>query len=80
MEKGQIIPFKENEQVVHVLSYDEKPGIQAIANTSEDLSRTKITRLLVVITNTSVLELFLCLPELIEQKYIKSTYYVILYE
>ena len=24
--------------VVHVLSYDEKPGIQAVANTSEDLS------------------------------------------
>ena len=29
--------FKEDEQVVHVLSYDEKPGIQAIANTTEDL-------------------------------------------
>ena len=26
-----------DEQVVRVLSYDEKPGIQAIANTSEDL-------------------------------------------
>jgi len=37
-EKGQLIPFKENEQVVHVLSYDEKPGIQAIANKSEDLA------------------------------------------
>ena len=36
-EKGQLIPFKEDEQVVHVLSYDEKPGIQAIANTTEDL-------------------------------------------
>ena len=34
-EKGQLISFKENEQAVHVLSYDEKPGIQAIANTSE---------------------------------------------
>lgn len=32
-EKGQLIPFEENEQVVHVLSYDEKNGIQAIANT-----------------------------------------------
>ena len=40
-EKGQLIPFQENEQVVHVLSYDEKPGIQAIANTSEDLAPNK---------------------------------------
>ena len=31
-EKGQLIPFKEDEQVVHVLSYDEKPGIQAIVD------------------------------------------------
>lgn len=36
-ENGQFIPFNEDEQVVHVLSYDEKPGIQAIATTSEDL-------------------------------------------
>jgi len=36
-ENGQLIPFSEDDQVVHVLSYDEKPGIQAIANTSEDL-------------------------------------------
>ena len=36
-ENGQLIPFSEDEQVVHVLSYDEKPGIQAIATTSEDL-------------------------------------------
>lgn len=27
----------EDDQVVHVLSYDEKPGIQAIATTSEDI-------------------------------------------
>ncbi len=40
-EKGQLIPFKEDEQVVHVLSYDKKTGIQAIANTSEDLSPDK---------------------------------------
>ena len=40
-ENGQFIPFKEDEQVVHVLSYDEKPGIQAIANTSEDLPPNK---------------------------------------
>ena len=36
-ENGQLLPFSEDEQVVHVLSYDEKPGIQAIANTTEDL-------------------------------------------
>lgn len=36
-ENGQLMPFREDNQVVHVLSYDEKRGIQAIANTSEDL-------------------------------------------
>ena len=36
-ENGQLLPFAEDGQVVHVLSYDEKPGIQATANTSEDL-------------------------------------------
>lgn len=36
-ENGQLIPFREDEQVVHVISYDEKPGIQATANISEDL-------------------------------------------
>ena len=36
-EHGQLLPFGEDGQVVHVLSYDEKPGIQATANTSEDL-------------------------------------------
>lgn len=36
-ENGQLIPFREDNQVVHVLSYDEKPGIQETANTSEDL-------------------------------------------
>lgn len=36
-EKGQLLPFDDDEQVVHVLSYDEKPGIQAIATTSNDL-------------------------------------------
>ena len=35
-ENGQLLPFPEDDQVVHVLSYDEKPGIQAIANTTED--------------------------------------------
>ena len=36
-EHGQLLPFTEDGQMVHVLSYDEKPGIQATANTSEDL-------------------------------------------
>lgn len=36
-ESGQLIPLVEDEKVVHVISYDEKPGIQAIANTTEDL-------------------------------------------
>lgn len=36
-ENGQLLPFSEDEQTVHVLSYDEKPGIQAVANTTEDL-------------------------------------------
>ena len=36
-ENGQLLPWEEDEEVVHVLSYDEKPGIQAIATTSEDL-------------------------------------------
>ena len=36
-ENGQFIPWKDDEEVIHVLSYDEKPGIQAIATTSEDL-------------------------------------------
>ena len=36
-EEGNFIPWPEDEEIVHVLSYDEKPGIQAIATTSEDL-------------------------------------------
>ena len=34
-EDGNLLP-SEDEEVTHVLSYDEKPGIQAIANISED--------------------------------------------
>jgi len=33
---GKLIPFPDDEQAVHTLSYDEKPGIQAIATTVED--------------------------------------------
>ena len=36
-ENGELLPFKDDEQLVHVISYDEKPGIQAIATTSDDL-------------------------------------------
>ena len=36
-ENGNLLPFEEDDQQVHVLSYDEKPGIQAIATTSDDL-------------------------------------------
>lgn len=36
-ENGEFIPWEEDKQVIHVLSYDEKPGIQAIATTSQDL-------------------------------------------
>ena len=36
-ENGKLFPFPEDDQVVHVLSYDEKPGIQAIATTTDDL-------------------------------------------
>ena len=34
-EEGNLLPFEE-EETVHVLSYDEKPGIQALENTTED--------------------------------------------
>jgi transposase len=36
-EDGNLLPYFDDGQKVHVLSYDEKPGIQAIANTTEDL-------------------------------------------
>ncbi len=36
-EDGCLLPWEEDKEVIHVLSYDEKPGIQAIATTSEDL-------------------------------------------
>jgi len=35
-EDGKFVPFSDDEEAVHTLSYDEKPGIQAIAMTSED--------------------------------------------
>ncbi len=36
-ENVKLLPFDEDNQAAHVLSYDEKPGIQAIANASKDL-------------------------------------------
>lgn len=36
-ENGELLPFGDDDQIIHVLSYDEKPGIQAIATTSGDL-------------------------------------------
>ena len=36
-ENGELLPFCDDDQIIHVLSYDEKPGIQAIATTSDDL-------------------------------------------
>lgn len=35
-EDGKLIPFSVGDEAVHTLSYDEKPGIQAISTTSED--------------------------------------------
>lgn len=35
-DSGKLLPFDDG-QVTHILSFDEKPGIQAIAPTSEDL-------------------------------------------
>lgn len=37
-ENGVFVPFPEGETTIHTVSYDEKPGIQAIAVTSEDKS------------------------------------------
>lgn len=35
-QNGELLPFGDGD-IIHVLSYDEKPGIQAIANTADDL-------------------------------------------
>lgn len=41
-EDGRLLPFDDG-AVTHILSYDEKPGIQAIANTSDDLMPAEIS-------------------------------------
>ena len=61
-ENGQLLPFPEDEQVTHVLSYDEKPGIQAIANTTEDLPPDENHKTIRRDYESNVLELFPCLP------------------
>lgn len=35
-DEGNYIPYESDEEVIHIISYDEKPGIQAIACTSVD--------------------------------------------
>lgn len=40
-ENGKFIAVTEGEPTTHTISYDEKPGIQAIANTTEDLPPDK---------------------------------------
>ena len=35
-DEGRLLPFKD-ERITHIISYDEKPGIQAISNISDDL-------------------------------------------
>ena len=40
-ENGKFIAITEDEPTVHTISYDEKPGIQAIANTTDDLPPDK---------------------------------------
>lgn len=42
-ENGQLLPYEGDEPEVHTVSYDEKPGIQAIATTSPDLPPTDKT-------------------------------------
>ena len=37
---GNLLPYDDDE-VVHVVSYDEKPGIQAVANVADDLPPTR---------------------------------------
>lgn len=39
-EDGNLLPYDDDE-VVHIVSYDEKPGIQAIANVADDLPPTE---------------------------------------
>lgn len=40
-EDGNLLPYEGDEPETHTISYDEKPGIQAIATTSPDLPPTK---------------------------------------
>lgn len=40
-EDGNLLPLEEGEQEIHTVSYDEKPGIQAISATTPDLPPTR---------------------------------------
>lgn len=51
-ENGNLIPFSGDGQIVHVLSYDEKPGIQATVTTSDDLRPANNTVRFAAIMNT----------------------------
>lgn len=39
-EDGNLLPYEDEDQEIHTISYDEKPWIQAIATTSADLPHT----------------------------------------
>jgi transposase len=36
-EDGNLLPFDDDNEIVHVISYDEKPGIRATANVGKDM-------------------------------------------
>lgn len=36
-EDGNLLPFDDDDEIVHVISYDEKPGIRATANVGKDM-------------------------------------------
>ena len=40
-EEGNLLPFEGEKSVTHVISYDEKPGIQATATAGDDLNPTE---------------------------------------
>ena len=59
-ENGQFIPWEEDKQAVHVLSYDEKPGIQATATTSPDLLPDEHHSTISRVMNTNALGHYPC--------------------
>uniref|UniRef100_UPI0025A6295D transposase n=1 Tax=Enterocloster clostridioformis TaxID=1531 RepID=UPI0025A6295D len=63
-ENGSLIPFAGDEEPVHTLSYDEKPGIQAIATTSGDA--------LPLVSNTHKSSDFVTFLKILDEKYPKG--------